>query len=401
MTKHSFKDDFPIFRNRPHTAYLDTAATSQTPASVIDAMTAYYERTRANVHRGLYALSAEASAAYDAARAELAAFVGASPEEIIFTSGTTHGLNLLAASLGRTLRTGDNIVLTRMEHHANLVPWQEARKRYGFDIRFIEMDGFRLDMASADAVIDAHTKIVSIAQASNALGTINPVAAIAAKAAAVGAVSIVDAAQSIAHMPTDVRALGCDFLVFSGHKMYGPTGIGVLYGTKDRLAALEPSSFGGDMIREVTFEKAVWAEAPVKFEAGTPNVSGAIGLGAAAAYIRALGWDAIQSHEAVLTASALEMLSTFPRVRVVGPEAGADRIGVISFVIDTVHPHDIASILDANGVAVRAGHHCAMPLIIEHLKLPGTARASFGIYTDDRDIHAWREGMEEIFRIFP
>lgn len=379
--------DFPSLHAMGMRAYLDSAASSLTPVQVTEAMDDYYSNYRSNVHRGMYAASAKATERYEAVRAIAAKFLNASAEEVVFTSGTTDALNLLAASLGRAFGPGDEVVLTEMEHHANLVPWQEAAKRHGFTLKFIPLtSGFTLDMDAARALITPKTKAVSVVHASNALGTVNPAKELAALAHAAGAVVILDAAQSAAHLKIDVRDLDCDFLAFSAHKTYGPTGVGVLYGKKALLEKMEPARYGGDMIREVKLESSTWNESPWKFEAGTPNVAGVIGLGAALDYLMGIGMDAVEAHDQALAAYALEKLSAVPGVRVVGPAAG-ERIGAISFTVEGAHPHDLATLLDREGVAVRGGHHCAMPLMSK-LGITGTARASFGIYNEEKDVAA-------------
>ncbi len=390
--------DFPSLHAMGTRAYLDSAASSLTPVSVIEAMNAYYKNFRANVHRGMYKTAGEATERYEAVRGIVAKFLNAAaPEEIVFTKGTTEALNLLASSLGRTFGPGDEVVLTEMEHHANLVPWQEAAKRHGFALKFIPLTSeYLLDMDAARALITSKTKAVSIVHASNVLGTITPAKELAALAHAVGAIFILDAAQSVPHMKVNVRDLDCDFLTFSAHKAYGPTGVGVLYGKKALLEKMEPAQYGGDMIREVKYEASTWNDAPMKFEAGTPNIAGVIGLGAAIGYLNAIGMDAIETHDCELTAYALEKFSAVSGLRLIGPR-GADaktdgrqflrqaRIGVISFEVAGAHPHDLATLLDREGVAVRGGHHCAMPLM-NRLGLTGTCRASFGVYNGKEDV---------------
>lgn len=375
-------------------AYLDSAASSLTPVSVLEAMNDYYQNFRSNVHRGMYKTAGEATERYEAVRGIVAKFLNASaPEEIVFTKGTTEALNLLATSLGRTFGPGDEVVLTEMEHHANLVPWQEAAKRHGFVLKYIPITkAYRLDMDAARALITPKTKAVSIAHASNALGTVNPAKELAALAHAIGALFILDAAQSVPHMKVDVRDLDCDFLAFSGHKTYGPTGVGVLYGKKALLEKMEPAQYGGDMIREVKYEASTWNDAPMKFEAGTPNIAGVIGLGAAISYLETIGMDAVEAHDRDLTAYALEKLPAVPGVKIIGPEAG-ERIGAISFEVAGAHPHDLATIFDREGVAVRGGHHCAMPLMGK-LGVTGTCRASFGIYNGKEDVDALVEAIQ-------
>ena len=380
--------DFPSLHAMGMRAYLDSAASSLTPTPVLEAMDGYYKECRSNVHRGMYKTAGEATARYEAARGVVAGFLNASsPEEVVFTSGTTASLNLLAASLGQELKPGDEVVLTEMEHHADVVPWQEAAKRHGFTLKFIPLtEGFTLDMDAARALIGPKTRIVSVAHASNALGTVNPVKELASLAHAVGAKLIVDAAQSVPHMKVDVRTLDCDFLAFSAHKMLGPTGVGVLWGRKGLLEAMEPTQYGGDMIREVRPEASTWNDAPWKFEAGTPNVAGVIGLGAAVGYLQAIGMERIEAHDRALAAYAIGKLSEIPGLEIVGPKAG-ERIGAISFTVEGAHPHDLATLLDREGVAVRGGHHCAMPLMAR-LGLSGTTRASFYLYNDESDADA-------------
>lgn len=399
-TVERVKGDFPIFQNHPQLVYLDNASTTQTPQVVMDAMNAYYSRHRANIHRGVYQLSSEATELYESARKVVANFIGADFEEIVFTSGTTHGLNLLAQTLCRDLKVGDNVVITRMEHHANLIPWQEMARWRGFEIRFVELENYELRIHNQELskIIDENTKVVSVTHISNTLGTVNPVKEIVAKAKRVGAVTIVDAAQSVAHMPIDVRDIDCDFLVFSGHKLYGPTGIGILYGKRERLEALPPFLFGGDMIREVTFEKATWNDVPWKFESGTPNIAGAIGLAAAIQYVKKIGLKDIGSHEAELTAYALEQLGKISGLQIIGPST--NRIGVISFTIDGIHPHDVASILDnKHHVALRAGHHCTMPLM-QYLGIHGTTRISLGFYNTKKDVDTLTCGLTKVRDVF-
>ncbi|MDO8626642.1 MAG: SufS family cysteine desulfurase [Candidatus Magasanikbacteria bacterium] len=411
MITKKIKQHFPIFRAHPNLAYLDSAATTQTPQVVIDAMNDYYAKYRSNVHRGLYDISITATEKYEAARKQMAKFLNSAPEEIIFNSGATFGLNALARSLSPRLSHRDNIVLTRMEHHANLVPWQEMSKHYGFEIRFIELDptSYQLEPNSYN-VIDENTKIVSLTQASNVLGAINPVAEIIklAKQKSPKVYTIVDAAQAAAHLPIDVKKLDCDFLVLSGHKMYGPTGIGVLYGKKIMLEEhLEPFMFGGEMVSDVTYERATWNEVPYKFEAGTPPIAEAIGLSAAAEFITKIGMNTIVAHEKRLTDYALEKLT--PLVNIIGPSTPSpsqrrgrgevSRLGVISFTIPGAHPHDIGEIVNRAGVCVRVGHHCAMPLH-KHLGLVGTARASAGVYTTKKDIDKLVSAIKEVKKIF-
>lgn len=400
------KKQFPVFKHQPDLSYLDSASTTQTPKVVLDAMNDYYTKYRANVHRGVYTLSVQATEQYENAREIVAEFINAEPAEIIFSSGATFSLNQLCHSLSPRLSHRDNVVLTRMEHHANLVPWQQMAKHYGFELRFIELTksplegGFVIDLASARKLIDANTKIVSFSLASNVLGTVTPAEEIIKLAKRQRAITIIDAAQAAGHMPIDVKKLDCDFLTFSGHKMYGPTGSGVLYGKKVLLEEhLEPFLFGGEMVTEVTYGDATWNEVPWKFEAGTQNIAGAIGLGAAVKFIKEIGWETIQKHENELTNKLINEL-TVAGVKIIGPAAAGNRLGVVSFVIPGVHPHDVAEILNQENICVRAGQHCAMPLM-KHLRLEsGTVRASIGLYTTEEDIEKLMRGVEKAKKIF-
>lgn len=394
----NIKKQFPIFENQTDLAYLDNAATAQMPQVVLDATTKYNTEYRANIHRGTYKLSELSSQKYEDARQSIAKFINAEKNEIIFTSGTTQGLNGLANSLGRKLNSSNNIVLTRMEHHANLIPWQMMSKEYGFEIRFIELDqNYALDLESAKKVIDKNTKIVSFVHISNTLGTINSAQEIVGLAKKVGAISIVDGAQSVAHMKIDVKKIDCDFFVFSGHKIGGPTGIGVLYGKMNRLEAMDPFVFGGGMIAEVNYSEAKWDNVPHKFEAGTPNISGAIGLGRAVEFLIEIGMEHIEQYEKKLTDYAIAEFSKIRQLKIIGPEG--DRASVISFVIEGIHPHDVATILDRENVAVRAGNHCTEPLM-EHLGVNGTTRASFWIYNTTDDIDKLVTGLKKAIELF-
>lgn len=376
------RNDFPTLRDG--SAYLDAAASSLTPEPVIAAIEGYYRDMRSSVHRGLFEASEKATEAYEGARAEIARFVGADAREIVFTSGTTHGLNMLAARLGETLGEGDEVIVSEMEHHANIVPWQEAAKRHGFTLKWIPVkDDLSLDMEAFGAMISGKTEIVAVTHVSNVTGAVNPIAEIAKAAHAVGAIVIVDAAQSVPHMKIDVRELDCDFLAFSGHKALGPTGVGVLYGKRERLAAMEPYFYGGHMIRKVAKVGSTWADAPAKFEAGSGNAAGVIGLGAAVRYLENLGMDAVESHARTLAVKAADRLSEIEGVTALVPTGGS--LGIVSFTLEGVHPHDVAEILARDGVAVRPGHHCAMPLM-ERLGLEGTTRASFHAWNAEADI---------------
>ncbi len=378
------RNHFTLHKNNPELSYLDAAATTQTPEPVLVAMNEYYRTYRANVERGIYDLSAEATKHYEAARTNIASFINAKPSEIIFTSGTTAGLNLVAQGLRNSIKKGRSIVLTRYEHHANLIPWQELAKITGTELRFIELTSdYELDLVSAERLIDNSTAIISVAATANSIGTKTPLTAISTLAKKVGARVVVDAAQSFAHSPIDVQKLDIDALVFSGHKMYGPTGTGVVYGKKDFLESLDPSMFGGGMIEEVAYDHATWRPLPQRFEPGTPNIAGIIGLSAAIDFIKHIGWETLQTHEQELVRYFFEKKPNFVIVR--GPGYSIDRSTVISFSVDHIHPHDLAELLNENHVAVRAGHHCAMPLM-SHLNLPGTARISFAVYNTTHDI---------------
>ncbi len=400
--RNDIRKDFPILQqkiNGKRLVYLDSAATSQKPQCVIDAMTRYYEHDNANIHRAVHELGQRATEAYENAHAVVAEFIGAAPEEIIFTRGTTESLNLLAYSLGRTLHKGDEIVLTQMEHHSNIVPWQEIAREKGAIIKYIPVTKeYTLDLKAAKELITKKTKIVSVVHVSNVLGTRNPLEHLCELAHAVGAVFIVDGAQSVGHQLINVKKMDCDFFAFSGHKMYGPTGIGVLYGKKKLLENMHPFQYGGDMISEVTFEKSTWNELPWKFEAGTPNIAGAVGLAAAVRYLQGIGMESLEKHEHEILEYALEALKKIKGLTLIGPRA--NRGGVLTFTLEGVHPHDVGEILNRYGVAVRGGHHCAMPLH-SVLKLDATNRASLGIYNTTEDIDVLVDALkraQEIFR---
>lgn len=381
--------------------YLDNAATTQKPQAVIDAISTYYTRDNANIHRGVHTLSQRATTAYEGARATTARFLGAaSAEEIVFVRGATEAINLVAASFLRPrLAAGDEILLTAMEHHANIVPWQLAAEAAGARIRVIPIDeAGELITDNLSDLLGPRTRMLAMVHVSNALGTVNPVAELAAAARERGIPVLVDGAQAVAHGPVNVAALGADFYVMSGHKLYGPTGIGVLWGRKTLLNDMPPWQGGGDMIREVTFEKTTFAPPPSRFEAGTPHIAGAIGLAAAIDWLTALDWSAIRAHEAALLEHAARLLGDIDGVRLIG--TAREKAGVLSFVLDGVHPHDIGTILDGEGVAVRAGHHCAQP-IMDFYGIAATARASFALYNTldevDRLAAAVRKARE-IFR---
>jgi len=392
-----YRGDFPILERRIQgypLAYLDNAATTQKPRAVINALSSYYERHNANVHRGVHTLAEEASALYEEARATLARFLGApSPRQIIFTRGTTDALNLVAAGWARPrLKPGDEILVTRMEHHSNLVPWQMAARERGATLRFagITAEG-TLDRESFASQLSGRTRIVAISHVSNVLGTINPARELIALAHAAGARVVLDAAQSAGHLRLDVRDLDCDFLALSGHKMYGPTGIGVLYGKADCLEEMQPVQGGGGMIEWVEEQEAAWAPIPARFEAGTPNIAGAHALAAAAEYLRPR-LEPAQQWEAGLTAYALERLAAVPALQLYGPRDPARRAGVFSFNLPGLHPHDVAEVLDGYGLALRAGHHCCQ-VLMRSLGVTATLRASLALYSDSGELDRLAEGL--------
>jgi cysteine desulfurase/selenocysteine lyase len=398
----AIRADFPILDQQVHgkpLIYFDSAASSQKPRVVLDALRHYYEHDNANVHRGLHALSTRATEAYEGAREKVARFLGAaSAEEIVFTRGTTEGINLVAQAWGgKFVREGDVILLTEMEHHSNLVPWQLLAERTGARLRFVPVreDG-TLEMESLPALLTPEVKLFAFTHISNSLGTINPVAELCRAARAVGAVTLVDAAQSGGHLPIDVRALGCDFLAVSGHKMCAPTGIGALYGRAELLEATPPWHGGGEMILSVSYERSTYKNAPHKFEAGTPNIGDAIGLGAAVDYLEGIGREAIFAHDAELAAYAHERLAALPGMRVLGPR---ERGGLVGFVMDAVHPHDLTTYADQHGLAMRGGHHCNQPLM-KKFGLPGTTRASFYFYNTKAEIDRMIEILEGAVRFF-
>ena len=397
--------DFPILsrkiNDRP-LVYLDNAATTQKPRQVIAAITNFYEQTNSNVHRGVHTLSIEATDAYELARTKVAKFINAPrPETVIWTRNTSESLNLVAATWANAhVGEGDNIVITAMEHHSNIVPWQQLAARKNAELRYLAVgkDGL-LDMANIESIIDSRTKIVSVTHVSNVLGTVNPVAELANRAHEVGAVILIDAAQSVPHMPVDVQAIDADFLCFSAHKMLGPTGIGVLYGKYDLLDEMPPYMYGGDMILEVTYEDATWNDLPYKFEAGTPNIADAIATGAAVDYLSELGMENVWEHEQQLTAYGMDQISSLNHITIFGPEDPALKGGVISFVHDKIHPHDLGTALDQQGIAIRTGHHCAMPLVRSY-GVVAAARASFYVYNTKTEIDALVDGIRETERYF-
>ncbi|MCM3725039.1 cysteine desulfurase [Neobacillus cucumis] len=398
MNIQDIRSQFPILDqevNGKPLVYLDSSATSQKPIQVIETIEKYYREINSNVHRGVHTLGTRATDAYEGAREKVRKFINAkSIQEVIFTRGTTTSLNTVASSYAAAnLKEGDEIVITYMEHHSNIIPWQQVAKRTGAELKYIPLqeDG-TISLEDVRATITANTRIVSVMQVSNVLGVINPVKEIAQIAHENGAIMVVDGAQSAPHMNIDVQDLDCDFLAFSGHKMCGPTGIGVLYGKKHLLENMEPIEFGGEMIDFVHLQESTWKELPWKFEGGTPIIAGAVGLGAAIDFLNEVGLDNIAEHEHKLAAYALEKLAAVEGMTIYGPLDAAKRAGLITFNIEDVHPHDVATVLDAEGIAVRAGHHCAQPLM-RWLKASATARASFYLYNTEEDIDKLVEGL--------
>jgi cysteine desulfurase / selenocysteine lyase len=397
------RQQFPILQQQVNgrpLVYLDNAATTQKPASVIEALDKYYRKDNSNIHRGVHTLSERATAHYEAARGKVRAFLNAASErEIIFTRGATEGINLVASSWGQAnLRRGDEVLITAMEHHSNIVPWQLLCERVGATLVVIPMsDAGELDMEAFERLLSERTKLVAVVHCSNALGTINPVRRIIERAHAAGAVVLVDGAQAVPHLAVDVRALDCDFYVLSAHKLYGPTGMGVLYGKEKLLSAMPPYQGGGDMIKSVSFEKTVYNDLPYKFEAGTPHIAGAIGLGAAIDYVTAIGLNAVAEHEHDLLVYATDAVRDIEGLRVIG--TARDKAGILSFTLEGIHPHDIGTIMDHEGVAIRAGHHCAMP-VMTRLCIPATARASFGLYNTRADVDAFVRAIHKVKEVF-
>jgi cysteine desulfurase/selenocysteine lyase len=391
------RGDFPILSrqvNGQPLVYLDSAASSQKPAQVIEAIQRYYEHSHANVHRSIHTLGEEATELYEAARDAVRAFIGArSREEVVFTRGTTEAVNLVALTVARTLRPGDEILVTEMEHHSNLISWQMICRDRGAVLKAIPLlDGRFLDLAAFERLLSDHTRMVTLAHVSNVLGTINPVAEIAARARAAGALVLADGAQAAPHLPLDMAALGVDFYAFSGHKMLGPTGIGVLYGRREVLDRLEPGWGGSEMIKEVWIDHAQWNDLPWRFEPGTPPIAGAVGFHAAIEYLDKLGMERVSAHERELTALCLERLALLPGVTVYGPTDARQKGAVVAFNVDGIHPHDGAALLDQAGIAVRAGHHCAQPLM-KRLGIVGTLRASFSVYNTPGDVERLAEAV--------
>jgi len=390
--------DFPILARRfdgRRLVYLDSGATAQKPEVVIEAVAEHLRKHNANVHRGVYALAQEADAAYDEARRRVAAFTGAEPETTIFTKNATEAINLVAYAWGRAnVGAGDAVLITQMEHHANIVPWQVLCRERGASLRYLEVDERgELSLEALDSELArGDVRLVAFAHVSNVLGTINPVAEMTARVRAAGAVSLIDGAQAVPHMPVDLQELGADFYAWTGHKALGPTGVGVLHGRREILERMEPFLTGGDMIASVDFQSATWNELPAKFEAGTPMVAEAVGLGVAVGYLSELGMKRVRAHERELTAYMLERLAQVPGLRVVGPPEAERRGGLASFTIEGIHPHDVAELVDRGGVCIRAGHHCAQPLM-RCLGVGATARASVGVYNDHSDIDALLEAL--------
>lgn len=390
--------EFPILQQQVHgkpLIYLDNAATTQKPHCVINAVSQYYQTTNSNVHRGAHALADQATADFEGARETVARFINASREEIIWTRGTTESLNIVASCYGRgQLQAGDEVIISTLEHHANIVPWQQACLATGAVLKAIPLlaDG-SLDLAAYKNLLNNQTKIVAVAHVSNSLGTINPVAEIIAAAKQVGAVTVIDGAQAIAHLPIDVKALDCDFYAFSGHKVYAPTGIGVLYGKKTLLDAMPPWQTGGEMIETVTFETSTWNRLPYKFEAGTPNIAGAIGLGKALEWLNQQDQTAMHQHEQALLHYANEKARDFSGLRLIG--TAKNKLSVFSFLLNGAHPNDVGALLDQQGIAVRTGHHCTMPLM-QSLAIPGTVRASFAPYNTLQEVDDFFVGLEKV-----
>ncbi|WP_432935724.1 cysteine desulfurase [Kribbella sp. CA-253562] len=394
----SVRADFPILSRELAggfpLVYLDSANSSQKPLQVVKALEEHYLQHNANVARAMHQLGAEATAAYEGGRDKVAAFIGAANrDEIVFTKNASEALNLAAHTLGAGLKPGDEVVISEMEHHSNIVPWQLACERTGATLKWFGVtDEGRLDLSDVEQLITERTKVVSLTWVSNALGTINPITEIAAKAHAVGAVMVVDASQAVPQFPVDVSTLGADLLVFTGHKVVGPTGIGVLWGRYDLLASLPPFLGGGEMIEVVRMTGSTYAPPPARFEAGTPPIAQAVGLGAALDYLAGIGMDKIAAHEQAITAYALEGLQTVPGLKILGPTEPVDRGGAISFELDGVHPHDVSTVLDTRGIAVRAGHHCARP-VHERFGMQSSTRASFYLYTTPEEVDALVDGL--------
>jgi cysteine desulfurase/selenocysteine lyase len=399
LNVEKIRADFPIFKNNPDLIFLDNASTTQKPQQVIDTLTHYYENYNSNIHRGIYTIAEKATAAYEETRDKVAAFIGTEDRQsIVFTRGTTESINLVASSWGQNLKPGDEVLITEMEHHSNIIPWQLICEKTGASLKYIPIseDG-TLDLSNTGTYFTEKTKIVCVIHQSNVFGTINPIAEIVKMAHDVGALVLVDGAQSVPHHKVNVSQLGCDFFAFSGHKMMGPTGVGVLYTKPALLEEMNPFMGGGEMIREVSMEKSTWNDIPWKFEAGTPNIAQVIGMGAAIDYINKIGMQCISDYEKELLSYANEKLQNIPGLSIYGKakEKGA----VISFNIGKIHPHDVAHILDTSGIAIRAGHHCAQP-IMKYLKVPATNRASFYLYNTFEEIDSLIEGLTKTVDLF-
>ncbi len=396
--------EFPILERRVNgqpLAYLDNGATAQTPLQVLEAMDRYWTEHNANVHRGVHTLSEEATNLYEGARATIARHLGANPRDVIFTRNVTGALNLVAHAWGRAnVGEGDRILLTEMEHHSNIVPWYLLAKEVGAELDWVPVDDEgRLDMTALEGALERRPKLIAVAHISNVLGTVNPIADIVRLAHQAGALAVVDGAQAAPKLPLDLAALGADFYGFTGHKLYGPTGVGVLYGRPEVLEAMPPYEGGGSMIRKVTKERITWADVPARFEAGTPPIAEAIGLAAAVEWLEGVGLDAAHAHEAELGAYALERLADVPGLRVFGPPAGDDRVGIVSFELEGVHAHDVSEILDRHAIAVRAGHHCAQ-VLMDRLGVAATTRASLAVYNTREEIDRLIDGLNDVRRVF-
>lgn len=400
---HKIREDFPILKTKVRgkpLVYFDNAATTQKPRQVIERIKKYYEEENSNVHRGVHFLSEVATKEYEAARETIRKFINAeSSEEIIFTKGTTEAINLIANSFGKTfINENDEIIISEMEHHSNIVPWQLLREERKAIINVIPFDdNGDLILDDFEKMFNERTKLVSIVHVSNSLGTVNPIKKITEIAHSFAVPVLIDGAQSIMHNKIDVQDLGCDFFVFSGHKIYGPTGIGVLYGKRDLLEQMKPYQGGGDMIRSVTFQKTTYNDLPYKFEAGTPNIEGAIGLMASIEYLNGIGIDQIASYENELLNYATEKISQIPQVKIIG--TAKEKGPIISFVLENIHPHDIGTILDYEGIALRTGHHCTQP-VMEHFKIPATTRASFSFYNTKEEIDLLIQGIQKVIKVF-
>ncbi|WAM27664.1 cysteine desulfurase [Myxococcus sp. NMCA1] len=397
------REDFPILhqevRGRP-LVYLDSAATAQKPQAVIDALVRFYQHDNANVHRGVHVLSERATEAYEGARETVRRFINARDvKEVVFVRGTTEAINLVAQTYGRKhIGAGDEVLITQMEHHANIVPWRMLCEQTGAVLKVIPVDDRgELVLDAVDALLTERTRILAVTHVSNALGTVAPVKELTRRAHAKGIPVLVDGAQAVTHFPVDVQDLGCDFYAFSGHKMFGPTGIGVLYGRKELLEAMPPYQGGGDMILSVTMEKVTYNRVPYRFEAGTPNLEGAVGLAAAIRYLEALGMENVAAHDRELLAYATQALESVPGLRMVG--TAREKSGVLSFMLADVHPHDVGTILDREGICIRTGHHCAQP-VMQHFKVPATSRASLALYNTREDVDALVRGLHKVLEVF-